>query len=194
MPGARIGIYSSDVQPSFAKDVRREKSPIPPAGPSPWPCDSLDAVGATWRIWRSYRGMRQRRRSQGQTRPPVPAAAWSGLMSLMLGHRPSSPNCDVPRRDLQCPLYVCAMRRRRFSVGLPRLGRLGATCRGRRREVWSEGRMRAIRTSGSMRGCGNGATAEPLGQRQTKRAGTDTLGLTPPRHTSATADIFSQCI
>jgi hypothetical protein len=69
-------------------------------------------------------------------------------MSLMLGHRPSSPNCDVPRRDLQCPLYVCAMRRRRFSVGLVRLGRLGTTCRGRRREVWSEGRMRAIRMSG----------------------------------------------
>ena len=50
--------------------------------------------------------------------------------------------------------------------------------------------MRAIRTFGSMRGVWNGATAEPLGQRQTKGAGTDMLGLTLPRHTPATADIF----
>ncbi len=27
------------------------------------------------------------------------------------------PNCNVHRRDLQCPLYVCAVRRRRFPVG-----------------------------------------------------------------------------
>ncbi len=32
-------------------------------------------------------------------------------------------------------------------------------------------------------GCGNGATAAPLRHRQTKGAGTDMLGLTPPRHT-----------
>ena len=153
MPGARIGIYSSDFQPSAAKGVRREKSPIPPAGPSPWPCDSLDAVGATWRIWRSNRGMRQRRPSQ---RSSASTGACSGVGRFNVvdvwGNRPSSPNCDVPRRDLQCPLHVCAMRRRRFSVGLVRLGRLGTTCRGRRREVWSEGRMRSIRTFGSMRG------------------------------------------
>src|ERR1700722_20796410 len=44
--------------------------------------------------------------------------------------------------------------------------------------------MREICTSGSMSGCGNGATAEPLRHRQTKGAETDMLSLTSPRHTS----------
>jgi hypothetical protein len=43
--------------------------------------------------------------------------------------------------------------------------------------------LREIMDKLRRRGCGNGATAEPLTHRQTKGAGTDIPSLTLPRHT-----------
>src|SRR5271166_3332301 len=54
--------------------------------------------------------------------------------------------------------------------------------------------MRAIRMSGSMRGCGNGATAKPLRHRQTKGAATDMLNLKPPRHTPTLRIAVVHCV
>jgi hypothetical protein len=49
----------------------------------------------------------------------LPRRALAGSLTTNRRDRPSysSPNSDLHRRDLQCPLNVCAVTRRRFPVG-----------------------------------------------------------------------------